>query len=173
VNAGGDTAGMTRTKNKTIATWLALLGGTLGAHRFYLQGPRDALAWAHPLPSLIGLAGAVRMNNLGQDDHTAWLLIPLLGLMISVSMLTAIVYGLTPDDKWSAQHNPGLPVQTNGWGAVLGVVVALLVGGAVLMGTLAFGGQKYFEYQRERSESAAAGAAPPPSAAQNTEKPTQ
>jgi hypothetical protein len=56
---------------------------------------------------------------------------------------------------------------------VLGVVVALLVGGAVLMGTLAFGGQKYFEYQRERSESAAAGAAPPPSAAQNTEKPTQ
>jgi len=164
---------MIRTKNKTIATWLALLAGTLGAHRFYLHGPRDILAWLIPLPSLIGLAGAVRMSNLGQDDHAAWLLIPLLGLMLSICMLTAIVYGLTPDDKWSARHNPGQPVQANGWGAVLGVVAALLVGGAVLMGTLAFGGQKYFEYQRERSEQAAANAAAPTAAAQNSEKPIQ
>ena len=62
------------TKSKTVTTWLALLLGSLGAHRFYLYGRRDVLAWLHPLPTLLGLAGAVRMQNLGQDDHAAWLL---------------------------------------------------------------------------------------------------
>ena len=161
-----------RTKSKTLATWLALLAGTLGLHRFYLRGPCDLWGWLHPVPSLIGLVGAVRMGNLGQDDHAAWLLIPLLGLMLSISMLTAIVYGLTPDEKWADQYNPGQPVQATGWGAVLGAIVALLVGGAVLMGTLAFGGQKYFEYQQEQAQ-AAADLRPTAPAAQNTAKPTQ
>ncbi len=40
--------------------------------------------------------------------------------------------------------------------ALIGVIVALMIGGGVLMGTLAFGGQKYFEYQRELSEKQAA-----------------
>jgi hypothetical protein len=155
-----------RYRSKTVATWLALVAGTLGIHRFYLYGPRDVLGWLHPLPSLIGLAGALRMRNLGQDDHAAWLLIPLLGLMLTMSMLTAIVYGLTPDEKWAQRHNPGQPEQASGWGAVLGVVAALLIGGAVLMGTLAFGGQKYFEYQAEQAATAAA-------PDQKTEKPTQ
>ena len=138
------------TKSKTVTTWLALLLGSGGAHRFYLYGRRDALAWLHPVPTLLGLAGAVRMQNLGQDDHAAWLLIPVLGLMLSISMMAAIVYGLTPDERWAERHNPGQPVQPTGWGPVLGVVTALLVGGTVLMGTLAFGGQMFFEYQTRR-----------------------
>ena len=141
-----------RSKSKTLATWLALSLGSLGAHRFYLYGRRDLLAWLHPLPTLLGLAGALRMQNLGQDDHAAWLLIPLLGVMLSISMLAAIVYGLTPDEKWSARFNPGQPVQATGWGPVVGVVIALLAGGTVLMGTLAFGGQMFFEYQNRAAE---------------------
>lgn len=136
----------TAAKSKTLATWLALLGGSLGAHRFYLHGRRDALAWLHPLPALAGLAGVVRMRNLGQDDTVAWLLIPLLGLMLVIGMLAAIVYGLTPDEKWAVRF--GAPARPSGWAAVIGVVLALLLGGGVLMGTLAFGGQKFFEYQR-------------------------
>jgi hypothetical protein len=135
-------------KSKTLATWLALLGGLLGAHRFYLHGWRDALAWLHPLLSLTGLAGVVRMQNLGQDDHAAWLLIPLFGLMVAVAMLSAIVLGLTPDARWAERHGaPGQPAPATGWGPVIAVVVALLVGGAALMGTLAFAGQMFFEYQ--------------------------
>ncbi len=137
-------------KSKTAATWLALLAGALGAHRFYLYGPRDALAWLHPLPTLAGLAGVIRMRNLGQDDLAAWLLIPMLGLMLAQAMLAAIVYGLTSDERWAARHNPGKSPVATGWGAVIGVVLALLVGGAVLMGTIAFGGQKFFEYQALR-----------------------
>lgn len=140
---------MTHYRSKTIATWLAVIGGTLGLHRFYLKGFADLPGWLHPLPTLVGAVGVLRMRDLGQDDHAAWLLIPVLGLMISVAMLTAIVYGLTPDERWDARHNPGQPGQPTRWGPVLGVIVALLVGGAVLMGTIAFGGQKFFEWQLE------------------------
>jgi len=38
----------TPARSKTIATWLALLGGSLGLHRFYLLGWRDPWAWLHP-----------------------------------------------------------------------------------------------------------------------------
>ena len=146
-------------KNKTVATWLALVLGGLGAHRFYLHGWRDPIGWLFPLPTLVGLAGVVRMRNLGQDDQVAWLLIPLFGLMLTIALLSAIVIGLTPDDKWSARFRPGQPVQRNGWLAVIGVVISLLIGGASLMGTMAFGGQKFFEYQALR-EAGAGSAAP-------------
>ena len=139
-------------RSKGVATWLALALGSLGAHRFYLYGWRDLGAWLHPLPTLLGLVGAVRMHNLGQDDQLAWLLIPLLGLMLSVGMLAAILLGLTSDERWAQRHHPQGRVQATGWMPVIGVVLALLIGGAVLMGTLAFGGQMYFEYQAQRGD---------------------
>jgi len=134
-------------RSKTLAAWLAVLLGTLGVHRMYLHGPRDAIAWLHPLPTAAGLLGVGRLRTLGQDDPRAWMLIPLLGLMISMAMLCAIVYALTPDEKWDARHNPGQPVTATGWGAVLAAVAALLIGGSVLMGTVAYGGQKFFEWE--------------------------
>lgn len=147
-------------KHKTVATWLAVLAGFLGAHRFYLHGWRDAWAWLHPLPGLAGLAGVIRMRNLGQDDLVSWALIPVFGLMISIAMLSAILIALTPDERWTARFNPGQPVQPTAWGPVLGAIVALLLGGAALMGTLAFGGQKFFEYQALQEQQATSPAAP-------------
>jgi len=141
----------THHRSKTIATWLAVLGGTLGLHRLYLRGLGDVLAWLHPLPTGLGLLGVLRMREMGQDDVLAWLLIPVLGLMIVQAMLCAIVYGLTPDENWAVRHNPGQPAQATGWAPVLGVIVALLLGAGVLMGTVAFGGQKFFEWQLGQS----------------------
>jgi hypothetical protein len=138
---------LSRYRSKTWATWLAALAGAFGWHRFYLLGWRDKLAWLHLLPTALGLVGIVRMRNLGQDDQVAWLLIPLLGLMLAQGMLCAIVHGLTADERWDARYNPGQPGATTAWGPVLGVVFALLVGGAVLMGTIAFSGQRFFEWQ--------------------------
>ena len=134
-------------KSKTLATWIALLGGSLGLHRFYLKGGRDALAWLHPVPTLAGLVGVQRVLELGQDDRLAWLLLPLLGLMLAQAALCAIVYGLTPDERWDARHNPGAPVHATGWGPVLGVIAALMIGATALMSTIAFSGQRYFEWQ--------------------------
>ncbi|MBX3604988.1 MAG: hypothetical protein KF788_06940 [Piscinibacter sp.] len=133
-------------RSKTLATWIALVGGSLGLHRFYLHGFRDPWGWLFPLPTLTGLYGVRRMLELGQDDRLAWVLIPLLGLMLAGTMLAAIVYGLTPDEKWNARHNAAGPAHVSGWGVVFGVILALMLGAGVLMATVAFSGQRYFEW---------------------------
>jgi hypothetical protein len=138
---------VTHYRSKTIATWLAILLGTLGIHRFYLHGLGDKLGWLHSLPTAIGLLGVMRMRDIGQDDGLAWVLVPVLGLMISQAMLCAIVYALTPDEKWDARHNPGASTHATAWAPVLGAILALMLGGGVLMGTIAFSGQKFFEWQ--------------------------
>jgi hypothetical protein len=140
-----------RYRSKTLATWIALLGGSLGLHRFYLRGRGDLLGWLHPLPTIAGLIGVRRVFEFGQDDHLSWLLIPLLGLMLAQAALCAIVYGLTPDARWDAQYNPDAPVHVTAWAPVLGVIAALIIGATALMATIAFSGQRYFEWQVEES----------------------
>lgn len=138
-------------KSKTLATWVTLIGGPVGLHRFYLHGFGDFWGWLHPIPTLVGVIGLERVAELGQDDKLSWLLIPILGFMVAYTMLQAIVYGLMADDKWHARFNPSLrgspDAPASGWAAVIGVVLALLLGATVLMATIAFSGQRYFEYQ--------------------------
>jgi hypothetical protein len=137
-------------KSKTLATWMALLAGALGLHRFYLKGLADPWGWLHVPFTLAGWLGVRRLQELGQDDRLAWLLVPLLGLSISVAMLSAIVFGLMPDEKWDARYNAGGPgTPRSGWAAVIGVVLALLVGATVLMSTVAFSVQRLVEVQVE------------------------
>lgn len=142
------------TKSKAVATWAALLGGALGAHRFYLHGLRDPWGWLLWLPTLLGLWGLQRVNVLGQDDQLAWLLVPVLGFTLAGTMLQGIVLGLTPDADWQARHNPGVTTGTgaaNGWVTIIGVGLCLMLGATVLMATIAFSGQRYFEYQIEEA----------------------
>jgi len=140
-------------KNKTLATWLALLGGPLGLHRFYLHGLGDPWGWLYPLPTALGLYGIERVQQFGQDDHWSWVLIPLLGLAIAASTLTAIVYGLRATEKWNASFGAApdaVPGRTN-WFTIFAVAAALLLGTGVLMASLAFSFQRYFEYQIEEA----------------------
>lgn len=134
-----------RARSKTIAAWLALLGGPLGAHRFYLHGSGDRLAWLHPWPTLVGLVGLGRALEFGQDDRLAWALMPLLGLMIAATSLQAILYGLTPDERWHQRFDPGRPLRPSGWPAVIAVVLALMVGATSLLATIAFVQQRLAE----------------------------
>lgn len=133
-------------RSKTLATWVAFIGGALGLHRFYLHGMKDLWGWVLPVLTLIGLYGVQRMRSLGMDDQLAWLLIPVLGLVLATVMITAIVYGLTPDDTWNAEFNPNGPQHSTGWSTIIGVVLALVIGAGVLMATIAFSAQRYFEY---------------------------
>jgi hypothetical protein len=139
-------------KSKSIATWLAVLLGGFGAHRFYLHGFKDVWGWLHVPGMLAGMAGVIRMSNLGQDDKAAWVLVPIGGLVLAAAMLHAIVIGLTADERWNAKHNVGVesPPQTR-WAPVIGVVLALLLGATALMSTIAFSGQKFFEWQVEEA----------------------
>jgi hypothetical protein len=136
-------------KSKTFATWIAVIGGCIGLHRFYLHGFKDRWGWLFVWPTLVGLYGVLRMRELGGDDHLAWMLIPFLGFMVAIGMFTAIAYGLMPDDRWNARFNPAGPQHQMGWSTVIGVIIALVVGSGVLMATLAFTAQRYFEYQAE------------------------
>jgi hypothetical protein len=146
---------MFKTKNKTLAAWLAFIGGPLGLHRFYLHGIFDWIGWLLPIPTALGFYGIGRIEQFGQDDQLSWLLVPLLGFVVAGCALMAIIYALTPPEKWNAKFNPSLaqeavPGQTN-WLTVGAIVVSLMVGAAVLMASIAFSFQRYFEYQIEAS----------------------
>lgn len=140
-------------KSKTLAAWLAFLGGPLGLHRFYLNGLGDLLGWALPIPTALGVYGLQRVQQFGVDDQASWALVPLLGFTIAGCALTAIVYGLTDTARWNARFNPGAkpdaPSGRTRWATVFAVVASLLVGTTVLMASIVYSFQRYFEYQVE------------------------
>jgi TM2 domain-containing membrane protein YozV len=140
-----------RARNKTVAIWLALLGGSMGLHRFYLRGLGDWIGWLHPIGAALGWWGIERVQQFGQDDKLAWLLIPFLGLSIAAACLTGIVYALADRGKWNRWFNPGLDPQAKAgatnWLTIGALVFSLMFGTVAFMGSLAFGIQRYFEYQ--------------------------
>ena len=140
-------------KNKTLAAWLAFAGGPLGLHRFYLRGFGDVLGWLLPVPTALGLYGIERVQQYGQDDVLSWLLVPLLGFTVAGCCLTAIFYGLMPREQWNARFNPGASDQSDSgdthWGTVFAMALSLAIGAGVLMASIAFSFQRYFEYQVE------------------------
>lgn len=138
-------------KNKTLAAWLAFIGGPLGLHRMYLYGLGDWIAWLHPIPTALGFYGVQRVQQWGQDDPLSWVLIPLAGFTFAITALHAIVYGLMTQEAWNrrfnAGANPEAPAGQTHWLTIGAVVLALLVGATVLMSSIVFSFQRYFEYQ--------------------------
>ena len=102
---------ITAHKNKTLATFLAGVLGGLGAHRFYLYGKKDKLAWLH---------------------------IVLFPLSIFAGFIAALVIGLTLDEKWDGLHNP-VSGQTSdsGWTVVLMVIATFGIGTTLLIAAIA------------------------------------
>ncbi len=142
-------------KNKTLAAWLAFLGGPIGLHCFYLRGVSSPLGWLLPIPTALGLYGIERARTYGLDDGLSWVLIPLLGFTVSACALTAIVYGLMTPEKWNARYNAGTASEADSsagstsWLTIGAIVLALVVGSTVLMASLAFSFQHYFEHEIE------------------------
>jgi hypothetical protein len=142
-------------KNKSLAAWLSFLGGPLGLHRFYLHGLGDLLGWLLPIPTALGLYGVQRIQEFGLDDGWSWVLVPLLGFTIAGCALTAIVYGLMAPEKWNARFNPqaaaDAPSGQTSWTTIGAVVLSLLLGSTVLMSSIVYSFQRYFEYQIEEA----------------------
>lgn len=137
-------------KNKTLATWLTLLFGPLGLHRFYLYGWRDALGWLLLIPTALGLYGFQRVSDYGLDDVMSWVLLPILGFHLAALCLNAIVYGLMTREKWNGAFNPdaepeALAGQTS-WSTIGAIVISLMLGTVFLLSALAYTFQRYFEY---------------------------
>ena len=142
-------------KNKTIATWAALIGGPVGLHRFYLFGMNDLVGWLLLIPTALGKWGFDRVAEHGVDDVLSWWLIPIFGFAYAACALNAIVYGLMTPERWNARFNPEAPVDSNegrsNWLTVGAVAIALLVGTTVLMSSIVYSIQRYFEVQIEEA----------------------
>ena len=114
------------------------------------MGRFDRWAWLILLPTAAGWYGVVRARTLGLDDLWSWILIPLGGFALAASALVAIRYGLMDAPAWNARFNPQAEPedaagQTQGL-TVLGLGASLMVGTTVLMATIAFSFQRYFEF---------------------------
>ena len=100
-----------RFRNKTAATLLAAIGGTLGLHHFYLEGPGGWRPWIYPV--------------------FAWTLLPTF-----VGIVEALTFALTPDERWDARWNAGTGrVSDSGW-PVIAVAVLTFFGGVTLLMTI-------------------------------------
>jgi len=119
-------------KNKTLATFLALVFGAVGAHRFYLRGAHDRLGLLHLC--CLPIAGIVQ--GAGHGPNVFWVLLPML-ISAIVGYVEALVIGVTPDEKWDGRHNAasGRTSHTS-WVAALLLVATMLVGATVLIGTI-------------------------------------
>lgn len=138
-------------KNKTLATLLALLGGPIGLHRFYLHGWRDGWGWFMPIPTLVGVVGVMRTRQFGVDDQWGWLLAPWLGFSIAACALAALVYGLSSSERWNQRFNPTASSDAvagnSNWFTICIIVLAMLVGTTALITALVLTFQHIFEFQ--------------------------
>jgi hypothetical protein len=135
---------------------LTFVGGPFGLHRFYLFGFTNRLAWLLPIPTILGLYGVHRARTIGLDDPLSWVLIPMLGFTIAGCAINALVYGLMNTEKWNARFNPAsaadAPAGQTNWLTIGALVVSLLLGTTVLMASMAFSFQHFFEYQVEEAK---------------------
>ncbi len=129
-------------KSKRVAAWLAVLGGALGLHRFYLRGLGDRWGHVHWPLTLLALVGLRQVEAMGVDAPNLTWALPLLSAMITAACLQGIVIALTDNERWQAAW--GQP-DSGGWATVLAAITGLLIGGASLMLTVAFSAQRYFE----------------------------
>lgn len=120
-------------KNKTFATLLALLFGGIGLHRFYLHGKSDRWGWLH----LSSLAVSSFALGLWPQQPLLFTAAPLVVSTLA-GILTALVLGLTPDEKWDHVHNreSGKQSHSGGWLALV-LVLTTGIGAVAVIGVLA------------------------------------
>jgi len=120
-------------KNKTVATLLAFLFGSLGVHRFYLHGPKDIGAWLHLIT--LPITGILLRIDAAQPLIT--ILNPFV-ISVLASFIETFIIGLTPDDKWDLQYNQNSGRQSDsGWPIALLMVLTLGVGATALIAAIA------------------------------------
>ena len=143
----------TRFRSKTLTAALAFLFGSLGAHRFYLYGPRDFWGWAHVFGTVLGIPGVLLLAATERASIAGWVLAVIGAVSLFTAFLAAIVYGLRPDEKWDAQFNAQAGHESrSGWAVIFVVIFSLLIGAFLLMTGLALSFQTYFESQVEAAK---------------------
>jgi TM2 domain-containing membrane protein YozV len=141
-------------RSKTLTAALAFLFGYIGLHRFYLYGMRDKYGWAHIVGIIAGAIGFLLLAATERASIIGWVLAVPGAISLLAAFLSAIVYGLRPDEKWDAQFNAHNNRHSDsGWTVIFVVIFSLLFGAFFLMTGLALTFQTYFEGQVEAAKS--------------------
>ncbi len=126
MNASTHTAVISQHKSKILALLLAIFLGGAGAHRFYLYGKRDFLAWNYLLALLLFIGAVI----VAQGPHS-WTIsvLALFPISIYIGLVEALVIGLTPDEKWDARFNPHSGQSTRSrWPVAVLLVLTFAIG---------------------------------------------
>lgn len=134
-------------KSKLLTVLLAFLFGSVGAHRFYLKGGRDFWAWTQIAAMALGIVGVALLWSTDRSSLPGWVCAIIGAASMLAGFLSALVYGLRPDDRWDAQFNPDGTPTRSGWPVVLLTILTLMIGTGLLMAGLAITFQTYFESQ--------------------------
>lgn len=119
-------------RNKSFATLLALLTGSLGAHRFYLRKPTDRLGLLHLCS--VPICGLV--VGLAPQADPFYKVLPLLVSGIA-AFIEALVIGLMPDEKFDAAYNAGSGRSSDsGWPLAVLLVATAALGATVAIATI-------------------------------------
>jgi TM2 domain-containing membrane protein YozV len=119
-------------KNKTLATFLALVFGAVGVHRFYLRGSVDRLGLLHV--TCLPIAGMV--YGLAQDANWFYWVLPVLVSAVA-GYIEALVLGTMPDEKFDAAFNQGSGQKSDSsWIVALLLVLTMMAGSVVLIATM-------------------------------------
>jgi TM2 domain-containing membrane protein YozV len=119
-------------KNKTFASFLALLLGGLGAHRFYLRGAVDKLGLLH----LCSVPVAGLVNSLAPDADVFYKVLPVLMSYIA-GFLETLIIGLMPDEKFDVRYNAGSGRTSDStWPLAVLLVITMLLGTTTLIGAM-------------------------------------
>ncbi|MGZ3183010.1 MAG: NINE protein [Telluria sp.] len=123
---------MNRHHNKTFAALLALFGGGLGLHRFYLKSPTDRLGLLHVCA--LPVCGLVYGLAHGADPF--YKLLPLFVSYIA-GFIEGLVLGLMPDEKFDARNNAGSGRQSrSGWMLAVVLVATTAIAATVAIATI-------------------------------------
>lgn len=120
-------------KNKTLATFLSFSLGSIGAHRFYLYGKSDPIAWLHALSLPLSILLSKLYFNLNEFvTYGPWL------ISLLVALFMSLILGLKSDEKWDAKFNAGSDQKSDSsWLLALILVFAVGSGAIALIGMMA------------------------------------
>ena len=121
-----------RHKNKTVATFLALVMGWAGVHRVYLRSARDTWALLH----LASMPASTLVLLLAPHANIYYQLLPMIVSFLA-GLLEGLVIGLLPDEKFDIRYNAGSSRQSaSNWPLALILVGMMLVGTTALIATI-------------------------------------
>lgn len=137
-------------KSKLIVCALSTFLPGTGLNWLYLKGSKSPWFYLSLAGLILGLLGWEQLAKTEMSSAMGWIGVTLGTVALLASWITALAYGLRPDERWDAQFNKNSNQLSNsGWLVILCLIVALLVGAFVLMAGCAIAFEQFFISQIE------------------------